>query len=75
MSRSQLRREFIQIPNREQLLDAIKRQDASYVRGVLQVQERKGWTKNLSKYLRDLLLEWRSPASSSSTSSSGRSES
>ena len=59
-SRRQLRKEWTELPNREALIDAVNRKDASYVRGVLQVQERKGWSKSVSEYLRMCLSEWRS---------------
>lgn len=69
--RQRLRKEWLALPNREQLTRAVKTRDASYIRGVLQVQERMGWSKTLSEYLRGLLSQWQSPASSSSTSSAG----
>lgn len=61
--------------NPDELIDAIKRKDASYLRGAIQWYERKKGSETLVGFLKKALSASRSQPSSSSQPSAGSSSS
>ena len=60
--RDKIKKELEACPNTEQIKDALRNGDKSYIRGVLKVQEPRNWSPNLSKFLREWLSQQQQPA-------------
>ena len=77
MKRAELRKKLQRLigadANPDELIDAIKRKDASYLRGAIQWYERKNGSEILVKFLRKALSSCSGKSSSGSSSSDGSS--